>query len=445
MNNIGILLFLLAFSFSVQCQPDVQLLNSTYFNNGDAIPEANTANEWSYYSSSGQPVFTRKIIDGKTYFFYNWYAIVDKRGIETAGMIVPSITDFLIWNTQKPIEISANGMINESGHFSKSPDQLYFWSKEELKDKSKYEYAQAVKIPLPNSGYAQRSQAFKQEGFLVLLVNEKELSNKIDLAVNLLFNNNVPKSSNTSSSIPTPYTPSNSVEKPKKPIIQWASIPTGSFIMGSPNGELKRNTDEIEHKVYIKGFKMSAFEVTFEQYDAFCEATGRTKPSDEGWGRGRLPVINVSWEDANAFAKWMGCRLPTEAEWEYACRAGTTGPFYKGANFSTNQANFDGNYPYNNNPKGVYRNQAVVVGNFSPNAWGLYDMHGNVWEWCSDWYGPYNGTTQNNPTGPTNGNVKIIRGGGWYNDAHFCRSANRGSFLPTSIDRDLGFRIVLIE
>jgi formylglycine-generating enzyme required for sulfatase activity len=231
----------------------------------------------------------------------------------------------------------------------------------------------------------------------------------------------------------------------KKPTIDWVSIPAGTFTMGSPTSEVGRDNDEMQHQVTLSAFKMSKYEITFEQYDVFCEATGRSKPSDEGWGRGKRPVINVSWYDATAFAEWMGCRLPTEAEWEYACRAGTTTPFNTGDNLTTSQANYNGNYPYNNNAKGEYREKTMPVGSFAPNAWGLYDMHGNVLEWCSDWYGDYPNTAQTNPKGPASGSFRVYRGGSWNYFACGCRSALRHRIAPGLRGIHLGFRLVSPE
>jgi formylglycine-generating enzyme len=230
-----------------------------------------------------------------------------------------------------------------------------------------------------------------------------------------------------------------------KPTIKWASIPAGTFMMGSPASEVDRGDDEIQHEVTLSAFKMSAYEVTFEQYDAFCVATQRENPSDEGWGRGKRPVINVSWDDATAFAKWMGCRLPTEAEWEYACRAGSSTPFNTGSNLTTNQANYDGNYPYSNNALGIYREQSTEVGSFAPNAYGLYDMHGNVWEWCSDWYGEYPSSPQTNPRGSSEPARRVFRGGSWNFYANYCRSARRIICYPGNRYRDIGFRLVSPE
>jgi sulfatase modifying factor 1 len=226
--------------------------------------------------------------------------------------------------------------------------------------------------------------------------------------------------------------------------IEWVAIPAGTFMMGSPETEMDEDDDEgPQHKVTLSGFKMSKYAVTFAQYDAFCEATGRSKPSDIGWGRGNRPVINVDWDDATEFAQWMGCRLPTEAEWEYACRAGTNAPFNTGECLSTVQANYDGNYPYSNCRKGSYVGKTQPVGRYAPNAWGLYDMHGNVWEWCSDWYGEYSSTSQTNPTGPASGSNRVLRGGSWSNNGGDCRSAARRAPKPSFRDFDFGFRLVV--
>jgi formylglycine-generating enzyme len=214
-----------------------------------------------------------------------------------------------------------------------------------------------------------------------------------------------------------------------KPTIEFVNIPAGTFTMGSPSSEMGRKDDEIQHQVTLKAFKMSKYIVTFEQYDAFCEATGRNKPG--GRERGNLPVSRVTWDDAKAFAEWMGCRLPTEAEWEYAARANTTTPFYTGDCLTSDQANFDGSKP-------------LPVGSFPPNAFGLYDMHGNILQWTNDTYGEYNVNEKINPKGPEKGTNKIIRGGGYRDEAWKCRSAYRGGggLYPGTRGTGIGFRIV---
>jgi len=230
-----------------------------------------------------------------------------------------------------------------------------------------------------------------------------------------------------------------------KPVLDWVEIPGGSFLLGSPLDEPGRQGDEDQIQVEVRTFKMSKNEITFAQYDLFCEATGRVKPRDNTWGRENRPIVNVNWVDADAFAKWMGCRLPTEAEWEYACKAGSDTPFNTGNNLTTDQANYDGNYPYNGNATGAYRQKTSPVGSFSPNAWGLHDMHGNVWEWCSNWYGDYPNAPANNPQGPSEGQVKIYRGGSWGSDAEVSRSAYRNHLNPNNKSDFIGIRLVLVE
>jgi sulfatase modifying factor 1 len=264
--------------------------------------------------------------------------------------------------------------------------------------------------------------------------------------------NNTPQIQITRSFVPKTINAENNTRtkdsSKNKPIIEFVDIPGGTFIMGSPVTEQGRKDDEIQHKVTLSAFKMSKYPVTFEQYDVFCEATGRRKPWDVGTGRGKMPVSQVSWYDANAFAEWMGCRLPTEAEWEYAARANTTTPFYTGDCLTTDQANFNGKEPYTNCEKSENRNKPLPVGSFPPNAFGLYDMHGNIWEWTNDWYGEYDIEDTLNPKGPETGENKVLRGGGWREPARECRSAYRGGgrgLYPGTRGAGISFRIVKSE
>ncbi len=228
-------------------------------------------------------------------------------------------------------------------------------------------------------------------------------------------------------------------------------IPAGSFMMGSPETEASRGKNEgPQHEVKIRSFALGKYEVTFAEYDAFAEATGREKPDDSGWGRGRRPVINVSWDDALAYAQWLSeqsgqqYRLPTEAEWEYATRAGSTTAFWWGDTISTEQANYNGNYTYNNGEEGEYRAQTIEVGSFRPNPFGLYDVHGNVYEWsCSNYDESYaGGETQ--CVEPGAAGRRVLRGGSWFDLPFWLRSAYRFLSAVALRDSTVGFRLARV-
>lgn len=214
-------------------------------------------------------------------------------------------------------------------------------------------------------------------------------------------------------------------------------IPAGEFLMGSPDEW--ENDEHPQHKVWLDAYYIDKYEVTFEQYDKFCEATGRSKPSDSGWGRGNRPVINVSWDDAVAYADWAGKRLPTEAEWEKACRACHSEWSEESHKycFGDSESRLGAYAWYSDYSGGGTR----PVGQKKPNAYGLYDMHGNVWEWCADWYGEnyYRESPYKNPRGPDS-SYRVLRGGGRFSYASYCRSALRYWVKPTNRNDLWGFR-----
>lgn len=252
-------------------------------------------------------------------------------------------------------------------------------------------------------------------------------------------------------------------------------VPAGEFIMGAAADEEGYYENESpQHRVRINRFAAGRFEVTFEEWDA-CLADGGCggyRPGDQGWGRGRRPVINVSWEDTQTYIDWLSrksgksYRLLSESEWEYAARAGTTTPFAFGETLSADQANYNGQYTYGSGTKGVNRKQTVPVGRFPANVFGLHDMHGNVWEWVEDcWH-----VEDNYEDAPADGSarrlggcvidaiihstcrsekprilrdcvIRAIRGGSWVNGPSVLRSATRSGARPDERSEITGFRV----
>ena len=230
-------------------------------------------------------------------------------------------------------------------------------------------------------------------------------------------------------------------------------VPSGSFMMGSPSHE--RGRSEREGPVHLVTiavpFAVGVYEVTFAEWDA-CVAAGGCggyRPDDEGWGRGRRPVVNVSWDNAQSYVEWLSgrtghrYRLLSESEWEYAARAGTTGPFHTGSTISTDQANYDGRFVYEPGREGVFRVQTLPVGSFPANGFGLHDVHGNVFEWVQDcWNDSYTGA-------PSDGSAResgdcsrrVLRGGSWSTEPRNLRSASRGRSDSGNRFSNFGFRV----
>jgi formylglycine-generating enzyme required for sulfatase activity len=216
--------------------------------------------------------------------------------------------------------------------------------------------------------------------------------------------------------------------------LEMVLIPSGKFMMGSPASEKERDNYETQHEVTItKPYYMGKYEVTQEQYEAVMgKNPSRTKGA-------KLPVTDVSWEDCQEFIKKLNAstkgvyrfRLPYEAEWEHACRAGTTTAYSFGANITPKDANY----------KDSKIGKPVSVGSYKANAFGLYDMHGNVWEWCEDWFGDYPAGVATDPNGPATGTYRVLRGGSFLNDVSTARSSLRLILSPPLRSYSVGFRL----
>ncbi len=221
-----------------------------------------------------------------------------------------------------------------------------------------------------------------------------------------------------------------------------ALIPAGEFQMGDAFSEGDPDERPV-HTVYLDAFYIDVYEVTNAQYGQFMESTGHRTPShwnDLTFNAPEQPVVGVDWNDAKAYCEWAGKRLPTEAEWEKAARGGLVGKRYPwGDDVSHNDANYSGT-----GGKDIWSDWAGPVGSFSPNGYGLYDMAGNVWEWCSDWYdsGYYARSPRENPKGANSSSYRVLRGGSWVSYSSILRAASRVWSGPSRRFSDYGFRCV---
>ncbi|MFM6881969.1 MAG: formylglycine-generating enzyme family protein [Dolichospermum sp.] len=235
--------------------------------------------------------------------------------------------------------------------------------------------------------------------------------------------------------------------------LEMIAIPGGTFLMGSPkNEEGSINSEKPQHEVTIKPFLMGKYSVTQKQWRtvAALEKVNIDLASYPSYFEGdNCPVEQVSWHDAIEFCARLSnytkkpYRLPTEAQWEYACRAGTTTPFHFGDRITTDLANYDGNYTYGDGLKGVHRKGTTDVVLFPPNLFGLHDMHGNVWEWCQDdWHDNYEGAPIDGSAWISLTNRKVLRGGSWNYYPVLCRSASRNWDNAKFNYNNFGFRVV---
>jgi formylglycine-generating enzyme required for sulfatase activity len=241
-------------------------------------------------------------------------------------------------------------------------------------------------------------------------------------------------------------------------------IPPGKFTMGSPKDEASRQQGELQHEVEItRAFFLGAYEVTQAQYKkvtgtnpSHFSASGAGRAAVGGLDTSDFPVETVSWTEAVEFCKKLSAlpaekgarrvyRLPSEAEWEHACRAGAReyAPFHYGKSLSSRQANVDGDQPYGGAARGPNLRRTCKVGSYKPNAWGLYDMHGNVFEWCADWHDQwyYRSSPKKDPRGPATGSYRRLRGGGWMYATWYCRSACRSWNSADYRHNVFGFRV----
>jgi formylglycine-generating enzyme required for sulfatase activity len=235
-------------------------------------------------------------------------------------------------------------------------------------------------------------------------------------------------------------------------------IPAGEFSMGAPQEELEsRNEERPQRLVRVSQFLMGRYPVTQAQWRAvagYDRIAQDLDPDPSDFKGDNRPVENVSWDDAQEFCKRLSAQtgkdywLPSEAQWEYACRAGTTTPFHFGETITSELVNYDGTETYNNSPKGEYRKTTTDVGSFPANEWGLHDMHGNVWEWCEDdWHNSYDGAPSDGSAwveSDRENTSRLLRGGSWDHNPRYCRSAYRYYHSRDYRNNRLGVRVCCV-
>jgi|GEM_PF-2743106 len=441
-------------------------LRVSKYRNGDPIPTGLDSASWQFTNSGAYAVYNNASGNNSLYGkLYNWHAVMDARGLCPAGWHAPTDTE---WQTLESFlgmpssELNLTGFNNPRGQAQNVGGKL----------KAVSNLWTAPNVGATNeSGFTALPGGFRRDtgqyvgiasnGYWWTTLGAR--SRWLAFASAAAFRQN--SFANYGFSVRCLKDSSNGLN------IETSLIPAGTFTMGSPATEPQRDTNEVEHQVTLSAFRMSKYEISNAQYAGFLNAKGigsngiyaggayPTQPliyENSSWGlfwtgtqwqpvsgKENFPVVNVTWYGAAEFATYAGGRLPTEAEWEYACRGGTTTPFSTGACLDNTQANYYWPAPLTGctNSNTSNPNQTQAVTSYSPNAYGLYNMHGNVWEWCADWYGAYPTTAQTNPSGPASGAIRVLRGGSWFNYAQNCRSAGRSYINPDDFNNIFGFRL----
>jgi len=398
------------------------------------------------------------------------------------------LADLLKRTTQQVdrLHAQARQLIDSRGNYQRAVD-LLAQVPEHLRDQPLYKQARDSRdrVGKLDSEIRERVQAVRLAGLRTLVEELLDLQpSRTDLA--RLLDHLPPEPRITAQSHVSPFTP----DQARQAQEAWASqlglavvqtnsigmqltlIPPGEFQMGSPKDELERQDCEHQHLVRItRPYLLGVFSVTQQEYAAVVDKNpSHFQKQKVGQDTSRFPVESVRWLDAVAFCNALseregrtpcyriqgeevslvdgnGYRLPMEAQWEYACRAGTTTPFSFGKACNGREANCDGNHPYGTSTTGPYLERTTTVGSYAANGFGLYDMHGQVWDLCQDWYDEsyYRQSPEEDPPGPTVGSFRVLRGGSWNCYAVYVRSAHRDYFRPTHRRSNIGFRVLLSE